>query len=181
MSLFFVGCEKYELPSDPSLNLNGRWDVVNIQVVIDKVNYNGDVVVLNSDRASVSSFFVSGVNQNNQLILSQNYNNVLINKRFDVTKTKWEFDGKILKIKDNDPEMSFWVEFPCRYCEEKTTMEMTHQGELVRYTFDVDTYGAMPANKLVLTSQPFYTNVTIGGNQYDKAIISHLEITFHRI
>jgi len=38
----------------------------------------------------------------------------------------------------------------------------------------------MPANKLVLTSQTFYTNITLGSNVYDKAIVSHLEITLHR-
>ena len=53
-------------------------------------------------------------------------------------------------------------------------------GEKTRYTFSIDTYGAMPSNTLKLTSQGFFTNILIGGNQYDKAIESHLEITLHR-
>jgi hypothetical protein len=34
---------------------------------------------------------------------------------------------------------------------------------------------------MVLTSQSFYTNIKLGGNTYDKAIESHLEITFHKL
>ena len=50
-----------------------------------------------------------------------------------------------------------------------------------RYTFSIDTYGAMPSNVLKLTSQTFYTNIMVNNNQYDKAIVSHLEITLHRL
>ena len=59
-------------------------------------------------------------------------------------------------------------------------IETDYMGEKTRYTFSIDTYGAMPSNTLKLTSQGFFTNILIGGNQYDKAIESHLEITLHR-
>jgi hypothetical protein len=88
------GCEKYELPSNPQLNLNGRWDVIKIRVVIDKVNYGSQVKVLNENRASVSNFFVTGVTSNNEILLSQEFEKVLINIRFDVSTTKWVFDYK---------------------------------------------------------------------------------------
>jgi len=39
----------------------------------------------------------------------------------------------------------------------------------------------MPSNVLKLTSQTFYTNIMVNNNQYDKAIVSHLEITLHRL
>ena len=59
---FLIGCEKYELPSNPQLNLNGRWDVVDVKVVIDKVNYGSSVQVVNDDKAAVTNFLVQGVN-----------------------------------------------------------------------------------------------------------------------
>ena len=181
IGLLFMGCEKYDLPSNPQLNLNGRWDVVKIKVVIDKVNYGSEVVVLNENRASVSTFYLTGVTPNNQLLLSQEFDNVMVNRRFDISTTKWEFDYNSLRITDgiSDERMTFWL--PCTYCTKQNTMEMDYMGQKTRYTFDVDTYGSMPSNVLVLTSQTFYTNILIGGNQYDKAIVAHLEITLHKI
>lgn len=176
----FTSCEKFEMPSEPQLNLNGRWDVVDVSVVIDKVNYNSEVVVLDDDRAAVNNFFISGVTPDNELILSQDFENTIINKRFDESTTQWEFDYNSLRISDDisDEWMDVW--FPCTYCKEKTIIETDYMGSKTRYTFSVDTYGAMPSNVLKLTSQVFYTNILIGGNQYDKAIESHLEITLHR-
>lgn len=176
----FTSCEKFEMPSEPQLNLNGRWDVVDVSVIIDKVNYNSEVVVLDDDRAAVNNFFISGVTPDNELILSQDFENTIINKRFDESTTQWEFDYNSLRISDDisDEWMDVW--FPCTYCKEKTVIETDYMGSKTRYTFSVDTYGAMPSNVLKLTSQVFYTNILIGGNQYDKAIESHLEITLHR-
>ena len=178
--VFLAGCEKYELPSNPQLNLNGRWDVVDIDVVIDKVNYGSEVFVVNEDRAAVNNFLVTGVNLNNQLMLTQDYFGTNINRRFDVKTTQWEFEYNKLRIKDvgSDERMDVW--FPCTYCKEQTIIETDYKGQKTRYTFDIDTKHAMPSNVLTLTSQVFYTNIMVNGNQYEKAIESHLEITLHR-
>ena len=178
--LLSVSCEKYELESNPQLNLNGRWDVVDIDVVIDKVNYESEVTVLTEDQASVGSFFVTGIDQHGNLLLSQDFENTIINRRFDVETTQWEFDYYDLRITDGLSDEWIPVDFPCVYCTEMTTIETDYMGEKTRYTFSIDTYGAMPSNVLKLTSQVFYTNILINGNQYDKAIESHLEITLHR-
>jgi len=179
--LFLIfGCEVYEEPSNPQLNLNGRWDVVDIDVIIDKVNYNSDVIVTNEEQASVSNFFVVGVNENGDLILTQDFEGTIINRRFDESSTQWEFDYHNLIIGDHISTEMMDVWFPCTYCTEQTIIETDYMGEKTRYTFTIDTYGAMPSNVLKLTSQVFYTNILIDGNQYDKAIESHLEITLHR-
>lgn len=178
--ILLFGCEKYDLPSNPQLNLNGRWDVVDVNVIIDKVNYGSSVTVVNDDKAAVNNFFVQGVNSNGQLMLTQDYYSTIINRRFDVSTTKWEFDYNSLRIKDDgsDEWMSVW--FPCTYCKEETIIETDYRGEKTRYTFSLDTYGAMPSNVLKLTSQVFYTNILINGGQYEKAIEAHLEITLHK-
>jgi hypothetical protein len=179
--LFSVfGCEKYEEPSNPQLNLNGRWDVVDIDVKIDKVNYGSGVVVTNDEQATVSNFFVTGTNENGELILSQDFDGTIINRRFDENTTQWEFDYNTLMIGDHLNTESMYIKFPCNYCTEQTVIETDYMGEKTRYTFSIDTYGAMPSNVLKLTSQVFYTNILVNGNQYDKAIESHLEITLHR-
>lgn len=180
LTLFLFGCEKYSLPSNPQLNLNGRWDVVDIEVVIDKINYDSKIVVVNQNQAAVSSFVVSGINANNELMLTQDFKNTIINRRFDIKTTQWEFDYFKLRVKDQYDDKWMNVDFPCTYCNEVTTFETDFNGEKTRYTFSGDTYGAMPANVLKLTSQTFYTNIFVGSNRYDKAIISHLEITLHR-
>ncbi len=149
-------------------------------VVIDKVNYDSEVYVLNEDRASVSNFYVTEVLEDGDLLLSQDFESVIINRRFDVSTTQWEFDYYDLRITDGLSDEWIPIDFPCVYCTEQTVIETDYMGEKTRYTFDIDTYGAMPSNTLKLTSQVFYTNILIGGNQYDKAIESHLEITLHR-
>src|SRR6056300_436328 len=180
LCIFLFGCEVYEETSNPQLNLNGRWDVVEVDVVIDKVNYNSEVTVLDDSRASVSTFFITEIEEDGDLILGQDFENTIINRRFDESTTQWEFDYYDLIISDDISTEIMDIDFPCTYCTEHTVIETDYMGSKTRYTFSVDTYGAMPSNTLKLTSQVFYTNILIGGNQYDKAIESHLEITLHR-
>ena len=66
-------CEKYEEISNPQLNLNGRWDVVQVDVVIDNVNYDSEVIVLDDDRATVGTFYVTCVDNDGNLLLSQDF------------------------------------------------------------------------------------------------------------
>lgn len=179
------GCEIYEQPSNPQLNLNGRWNVVKIKVVIDKVNFNSNVTVLSENVASVSNFYVKQVNNDGTLLLSQDFNGTSVDRRFDIDKTTWDFQYNQLRIYENTKNVVkdnyIFVQFPCTYCRKNTTMEWDYMGYKTRYTFLTDTYGAMPSNEMVLTSQSFFTTIKLGGNTYDKAIESHLEITFHKL
>ena len=172
------GCEKYEEMSNPQLNLNGRWSVVDIDVVITDVNYESEVTVLDESKATVSNFYVDSVDSDGNLILSQDYDDsVIINRRFDESSTVWEFDYNSLLITDGVGSESMMINFPCTYCTEQTIIETDYKGQKTRYTFDVDTYGAMPSNVLKLTSQSFVTDIP---NQYGNAFRTHLEITLHR-
>ena len=173
------GCEKYEEMSNPQLNLNGRWSVVDIDVVITDVNYESEVTVLDESKATVSNFYVDSVDSDGNLILSQDYDSVIINRRFDESSTVWEFDYNSLLITDGVGSESMMITFPCTYCTEYTKIEFDYESNKTIYTFYVDTYGAMPSNVLKLTSQSFYSNILIGEG-FDKAIESHLEITLHR-
>jgi hypothetical protein len=179
------GCEIYEQPSNPQLNLNGRWNVVKIKVVIDKVNFNSHVTVLSENVASVSNFYVKQINNDGTLLLSQDFNGTSVDRRFDIDKTTWDFQYNQLRIYENTKNVVkndyIFVEFPCTYCKKNTVMEWDYMGYKTRYTFLTDTYGAMPSNEMVLTSQSFFTTIKLGGNTYDKAIESHLEITFHKL
>lgn len=179
------GCEIYEQPSNPQLNLNGRWNVVKIKVVIDKVNFNSHVTVLSENVASVSNFYVKQINNDGTLLLSQDFNGTSVDRRFDIDKTTWDFQYNQLRIYENTKNVVnddyIFVKFPCTYCNKNTVMEWDYMGYKTRYTFLTDTYGVMPSNEMVLTSQSFYTSIKLGGNTYDKAIESHLEITFHKL
>jgi len=180
ISLTLLSCEKYDEISNPQLNLNGRWDVIDVKVIIDKVNYGSSVKVVNDDKAAVINFLVQGVNSKGELMLTQDYYGTIINRRFDESSTKWEFDYYNLRISDDKSDEWMTINFPCVYCTEKNIIETDHKGQKTRYTFSTDTYGAMPSNTLKLTSQVFYTNILINGNQYEKAIESHLEVTLHK-
>ena len=178
------GCEKVGFVSNPMLNLNGRWDVVKVKVVIDKVNFNSHVTVLSQNEASVGNFYVKQIINDTTLLLSQDFKNSPIDKRFSVDKTEWSFEYNQLRIFENGQNIVkndyIFVGFPCYYCSKVTTMEWDYLGDKTRYTFLLDTYNAMPSNELTLTSQSFYTNIKLGNNVYDKAIESHLEIILHK-
>lgn len=185
---FLFGCEKYDLPTNPQSQLNGRWDVVKIKVVIDKVNFNSHVTVLSETEAAVTNFYVKRVLNDTSLLLGQDIINTSVDRRFDINKTTWDFQNYQLRIYENNQNVVkgssndnyIFADFPCKYCTKQTIMEWDYLGVKTRYTFTTDTYGAMPANELILTSQTFYTNITLGSNVYDKAIESHLEITLHK-
>ena len=185
--ILLFGCEKYVgTKSNPQLNINGGWDVIKIELVIDKVNFNGKINPFPPymDEASISSFYVNKINSDGTLTLSQNYDEVSVDKRFNVNKTNWKFDYNQLTIYENLKNVTkddyIFITFPCSYCTKQTVLEWDYMGSKTRYTFEIDTYGAMPANKLTLTSQPFITNILYNGNTYDKALTSHLVITFDR-
>jgi hypothetical protein len=184
LTFFTFGCEKFELQSYTPLNLNGRWDVVKIKVVIDKVNFDSHVIVLSENEAAVTNFYVKEIINNQTLLLGQDYNMTSVDRRFDINKTTWDFQNVQLRIYENNQNVVYddyiMVNFPCTYCTKQTIMEWDYMGNKTRYTFSIDTYGAMPSNELILTSQSFYTDIKLGSNTYDKAIESHLEVTLHR-
>lgn len=179
-----LSCQKYDEISNPQLNLNGRWDVVKVKVVIDKVNFSSHVTVLSESEASVGNFYVKQILKDGTLLLSQDFKGTPIDKRFSVDKTTWDFQYNQLRIYEDNQNITnndyIFVDFPCTYCTKKTIMEWNYLGGETRYTFLYDTYGAMPSNELILTSQSFYTDIKLGSNTYDKAIESHLEITLHK-
>jgi hypothetical protein len=182
--LSLVSCQKYDEVSNPQLNINGRWDVVKVKVVIDKVNFNSHVTVLSENEASVGNFYVKQILSDGTLLLTQDFKGTSVDKRFSLDKTTWDFQYNQLRIYEDNKNVTnndyIFVGFPCTYCTKNTIMEWNYLGSETRYTFSSDTYGAMPANELLLTSQSFYTNIKLGNNTYDKAIESHLEITLHR-
>lgn len=183
------GCEKYELESNPQLMLNGRWKVTDVKVVMNEVDYS----TFNNTMGAVSSFSVHHINPNGTLVLTQNFDETSIDRRFIENNTIWEFDYNRLMIFENgrnvvddngdgicEPKEYIFATLPCTYCTKRTILEWNYLGIKTRYTFLTDTYGAMPSNELILTSQEFVSNIMLGGNTYNKALISHLVITLHR-
>ena len=165
-----VGCEKYELTSDPQLNLNGWWDVVEVKLVIDEVNSDKQVEISQEEQATVGNYTIVETNIDGYVTITSNFDGTDIEKRFDVNYTQWEFDYGMLRITDSLGDIYTNITFPCTYCTEYTIFEIGGLNEN-RYTFSIDTYGAMPANQLKISSNTFVT----------EYITSHLEITLHRI
>lgn len=186
--LLLFSCEIYEEPSNPQLNLNGRWNVATISVWA-RSTYNGNpnreeydrIPVTNSDMAVVGAFQIQRISEEeNVIVLTQDFENAPIQRRFDLENTIWEFDYYDLIINDQFSFQKLSIDDQwCQYCTKPSKIEFFDQDKTL-YTFSIDTYGAMPANVLVLTSQPFYTDIFLSNGQFDRAIECHLQITLHR-
>lgn len=94
----FMGCEKYEQPTQPKLS--GQW-------VIDGVTFpsiNSNQVVLLSDTVIVSDRQLSHITSNGIGIFTHNWKDSIIpwHDKFIIGKTVWEFDYNKVGLPDRD-------------------------------------------------------------------------------
>jgi hypothetical protein len=182
-----MGCKKYEQPSEPVLFMGGgKWTFVDYDIII--INSASPVEIIKNDTICINSFnnqtFVSG-----GVLMSQNYKQTSISRRFIKNKTQWEFDGYHLYCEwINTPggttpsHEPFWVSYPNYLYTEYTRMSVLDQtiGLKTDYSFETNNRGVAPPNKLKLISPEIVTDLYYSNGSRDKAVTVKIILTFMR-
>jgi hypothetical protein len=182
-----TSCERYEEVSEPTSYMGGsKWTFIDYDIVI--VSAIGPVTVIKSDTICINSFnnqsFVSG-----GILMSQNYKQTSIARRFIKNKTQWEFDGYHLYcdwiVTPNGMGPShepFWVSYPKWYYENYSIMQISDlsTGSKTTYTFKTNNYGAAPPSQLILESPDIVTDLYSSSGERQKAVTVRVILTFMR-
>jgi|688.fasta_scaffold160983_6 hypothetical protein len=184
----FWGCEKYELPSEPSVA--GKWYFDDYTVTI--VQSLSKVQVIKSDTICINNFgdqsFVSG-----GILMKQNYNKTSIDRRFIKGVTTWDFDGPSqstffpLRV-NNSFDDEIYVKFPRPYLPNKygdyiqTEMVVSNHmnGNETNFTFTTDKFGAGYSRVMTLTSPNISTDLYLSSGIREKAVTAFVTLTFKR-
>lgn len=185
---FIVGCQKYEEVTEPVLFMGGgKWTFVDYDIVI--VNSQNSVEVIKNDTICINSFnqqsFISG-----GTLMSQNYKNTALSRRFIKNKTMWEFDGYNLYCDwsfqpggQKPSHEPFWVSYPSNglYTNYTRMSILDHTfGLKTDYTFKTNNVGVAPPNELILMSPEIITDLYLSDGTREKAVTVKVILTFLR-
>jgi hypothetical protein len=186
--IFLTGCEKYEEVSEPILYMGGgKWTFVDYDVVV--ISAQSDVEIIKNDTICVNSFtqqsFVSG-----NIVMSQNYKNTAMSRRFIKNKTMWEFDGYNLYCDwvfqpggQKPSHQPFWVSYPTNglYTNYTKMSILDHTlGLKTDYTFKTNNIGVAPPSELILMSPEIVTDLYLSDGTREKAVTVKIILTFIR-
>lgn len=197
MVLPFFGCEKFELPSEPSIA--GKWYFDDYRVTIVR-SLNGErdpsrddnIDVIKTDTVCVNNFgeqsFVSGY-----ILMRQNYNMTSVDRRFIRGVTTWDFDGPSQStffplIINNNFDNELYAKFPRPYLPNKygeyiqTEMVVSNytNGNETNYTYTTDKFGAGHSRVLTVTSPNISTDLYLSNGQREKAVTAFVTLIFKR-
>jgi hypothetical protein len=166
----FFGCEKFELPSEPSVA--GKWYFDDYRITIvrsvnGETRFDDNITVIKTDTICINNFgqqsFVSG----NVLPSQSTYFPLIIN---------------------NDMNSDIDVKIPRPYLPNKygdyinTEMRVTNynNGNVTDFTFTTDKFGAGYSRVMTLTSPYISTDLYLNGGQREKALTVFVTLIFKR-
>jgi hypothetical protein len=192
----FLGCEKFELPSEPSVA--GKWYFDDYRVTIVR-SINGErdprrddnIEVIKTDTICINNFgeqsFVSG-----GILMRQNYNKTSVDRRFIRGITTWDFDGPsqstFFPLLINNLNDEIYAKFPKPYLPNKygeyiqTSMVVSNysNGSETDYTFTTDKFGAGYSRVMTITSPNISTDLYLSSGQREKALTVFVTLIFKR-
>ena len=184
--ILLMGCERYEQPSCPEIFMGGgKFTLIDYDIVI--VSAISPATIIKNDTVCINSFSNQSV-VNGAILMSQNYKETAISRRFIKHKTQWEFDGMFLYCEWDFPggrpsHEGFMVNYPIGYLSKNyTMMEITEYGTGVKtnYTFKTNNIGVAPPSELILTSPEIVTDLYFSNGEREKAVTVRVILTFMR-
>jgi hypothetical protein len=180
------GCEKYELPSAPSVA--GKWYFSNYYVT--RVQSLDRLDIIKNDTICINNFgeqsFISG-----NVLMKQNYKQTAVDRRFVKNVTTWDFDGPtgafyfLLGIDDvYDDRVD--VRFPKPYLPNinsnniYTSMVVSNNGIPTNYTYTTDKFGAGYSRVMEITGPNISTDLYLSGGTREKAVTVFVTLVFKR-
>lgn len=178
-----VGCEKYEEVSVPRFT-GGKWIFTDYDIVV--ISSISNVSIIKNDTICINSFnnqsFVSG-----NILMKQNYQTTALDRRFIKNKTVWEFDNSNRYLYCNFGYINgslapthepFWVNVN----ENRNIINVINQtnGGSTTYTYQSNSFGAMPPNVLTLVSPVISTDLYLSDGTRSKAVDIKVVLRFMR-
>lgn len=183
LSLFFIGCERYDVISQPSVA--GKWIFTSYKVT-PLHNYPGLIVNTTSDTICVNSFGHQTLSNGN-IILKQNYNTTSPDRRFIKGQTIWEFDGPsqstYFPLLINHLNENTWAIFNKPYMEKEyvdLTVNNERTGVMTEYTFIASGMGQNYSKRLTLTSPTISTDLYYSDGTRMKSVDVVVTLEFTR-
>ena len=179
----FLGCEKYELVSEPNLT-GGKWTLSDYRITL--ISAISGVTMVENDTICINNFALMSYGSNGEIILSQDYNSTSIDRRFIVGKTQWEFDDNNRSLYCDFDDTGYpthnplQVTFDCYLCDEYTSLDVLNNGGRTNWTFDTESETMMYPRKLTLLSPKITTDLLLEDGSRDKAVTVQVKLTFLR-
>lgn len=179
LSLFLFGCEIYEEPSNPQLNINGNWKIVDIIVT-----YSENLSIINDNFYAISPFIVVSVTNDNWLLRNDTTN---IQPCYFYKKGYiWEFDYNLLLLKNNNGELlnQYYVGFINSYYNPnyfKLTEKTTNMPIGGIWTFEPKYgNGSFPSSVLYITVPEIEFSIDGPERSYDRMISQNITLLLMR-
>lgn len=175
LTLILFGCEMYTEESNPQLNLNGPWRIINIQA-----DYSDNVTVINGDFYAISPLVVISTSTDGWLV--QNDTTGVEACKFYKNGYVWEFDYNQLIIKNDKDEIVGWYYFSLKsqfYSPGDFLLTNKNSGTSVggKWHFSCEASGSIPANDLWITVPEIEFN--LGGPERSQERFVTQKITLH--
>jgi hypothetical protein len=183
-SLLLLGCQVYELPNETPRLTGGVWTLTDYDIVV--INSISDVKIIKNDTVCINAFngqsYIGG-----NVLMKQFYNQTAKDRRFVISKTKWEFDNNsnylYCEYSNRDGSLKpthnpYWV----RMSPYKRTIAIDNveNGGVTNYTFETNSVGVNPPNILKLLSPEIVTDLYVDGGKRDKGVTVRILLTFMR-
>lgn len=181
--IFLVGCQKFEMISEPSVA--GKWLFYDYDIII--ISAPSDVTINENDTICINNFGVQSL-IGNKILLKQNYGYTVEDRRFIRGKTTWDFDGPSQStffhlLINNNKSSDVWANFKIPYFEkEYTSLEILNNtlGSVTNYTFESSGVAQNNSKKLTLLSPLISTDILVGQNKREKAVNVQILLRFMR-
>lgn len=175
---FLFGCEVYEDYSNPQLNINGDWRIINVQS-----DYSDGVRILNADFFAVSPLVVVETTDDGWVV--RNDTTGIHPCYFYKTGYHWEFDYNELIIKNDRDQIigEYYVSFGNTYYNPGDfTLEDKQTGQFIAGNFHItfNANGAMPASDLWITVPEIEFNISGAERSMDRFITQEITLLLTR-
>ena len=178
------GCQKYEQISNPQLNLNGQWRIVNINPTFQTTVTNS-LQVTNSDFYALSPFIIVSTNTTNNTMVIKNDTTNIRPCFFYKNGYVWEFDYNTLILRTNMGKTlksyNIWYR-DSYYNPNDFFMTDNVTGETIPGNWHVSRNGngSMPANELYIDVPEIWFDIMSSNRTYVRAINQKITLRLTR-
>lgn len=180
--IILVGCEIVQFPSQPQLNLNGRWIISDITPTFETTVTN-EIEIINNDFFALSPFTIESISGGKMIIKNDTIN---INPCFFYKKGYvWEFDNNILIIKNNGGKIMrmYYVWFGNQYYNPNDfKLQDKYTGQYIpgNWHFKQNGNGSNRSNDLTISIPEIWFDINGSDRKYERCINQKLFVDFIR-